>query len=93
MKKVGNICLDIFAVGILISLFAGGLSFLGYLAALLAGGEAAAGICAFVFQSYLPLAIRAASISTGVGIAGMYLTGQKALSVGREQDGESGKRD
>lgn len=81
MNKLSNYLLKIFAIGVLGCLFAGGLSFLGYLVALFIGGEAATALCAFVFKQYLPWVIRFTSIFAGIGLVGMYLSRQKALTV------------
>ena len=44
-KKISAVLKTIFGYGIMISLFAGGLTFFGYVAALIIGGDAAAAIC------------------------------------------------
>ena len=85
MKKMSDILLKIFAYGILISLFAGGLSLVGYLAGLFIGGESAENLCAWVFKRYLPWVIKATSIFTGIGLVGMYLSKQKALVATSEK--------
>lgn len=85
MKKIGDILLRIFAVGALSAVFAGGLSFVGYLAALMLGGEAAEALCAFIFKGYLPWVIRLTSAFTMCGLCGMYLTKRKALTADAQQ--------
>lgn len=79
MKKVSEILLKIFAYGIIACLFAGGLSLVGYLVALVIGGESATALCLWVFKTYLPWVIKATSIFTLFGLIGMYLSKQKAL--------------
>ena len=81
MKKFANILLSVFAWGIIACLFAGGLSLAGYLAGLVIGGESAELLCAGVFKTYLPWVIKATSAFTGIGLLGMYLSGQKALTA------------
>ena len=81
MKKASGILLKIFAYGMIACLFAGGASLLGYLAGLVIGGESAAALCAWVYKTYLPWVIRATSVLAGVGLIGMYLGRQKALTV------------
>lgn len=85
MKNLGDILLRVFAFGVLLSLFAGGLSFIGYLVALMLGGEKAEMLCVFIFKSYLPWVIKLTSIFTMCGLAGMYLTKRKALAANVEQ--------
>ncbi|MCQ2429219.1 MAG: hypothetical protein MJ192_02700 [Clostridia bacterium] len=84
MSKVSSVLLSVFAIGILICLFAGGLSLLGYAAAMIIGGDTAAAVCSFVLKSYLPVVIKTTSAVTGVGLIGMYLTKQKELTVNNE---------
>lgn len=81
MKKVNGVLLKIFAYGIIACLFAGGLSLVGYLVGLIIGGEAATNLCAWVFKTYLPWVIKATSVFTGIGLLGMYLSKQKALTA------------
>ena len=92
MKKVANVLLTIFGAGATLCLFAGGLSLIGYIVALCIGGETATALCAFIFKTYLPWVIQFTSIFTGIGLLGMYLTKQKALSVsGDKKDEKSDK--
>ncbi len=85
MKKLSDILLKIFAYGIIACLFAGGLSLIGYLVGLVIGGESATSLCAWVFKTYLPWVIKATSVFTGIGLIGMYLSKQKALTVSNEK--------
>ena len=89
MKKVSDVLLKIFAYGILVCLFAGGLSLVGYLAGLIIGGESAEKLCAWVFKTYLPWVIKATSVFTGIGLVGMYLSKQKALAMSSDKKGEN----
>lgn len=84
MKKISNILLRIFAYGITICLFAGGATFLGYVAALVIGGENATNLCVFLHKTFLPYVIQFTSIFTGIGLVGMYLSRVKALSISNE---------
>ncbi len=81
MKKVSEVLLKIFGYGMIVCLFAGGLSLVGYIVALFIGGEAATSLCGWIFKSYLPWVIIATSVFTGIGLIGMYFGKQKALSV------------
>ncbi|MBQ4651948.1 MAG: hypothetical protein IJB78_04460 [Oscillospiraceae bacterium] len=86
MKSVSNVLTRIYAYGIVVCLFAGGISLLGYIAALIIGGETATALCAWVFKSYLPWVIKFTSIFAGIGLVGMYLSKQKALTAKVEKD-------
>ena len=81
MKKYADILLKIFAYGIIACLFAGGLSRVGYAIGLVIGGETATSLCAWIFKTYLAWVIKATSLFTGIGLLGMYLSGQKALTA------------
>ena len=80
MKRISKVLLTIFSVGVLVTLFAGALAFLGYVIALIIGGEAATSICVFIYKEYFPWVIRICSICVGVGLIGMYLDKVKALT-------------
>ena len=85
MKKISNILLTIFSVGALLTLFAGALAFLGYVIAMIIGGETATQICSFIYKEYFPVVIRICSICVGCGLIGMYLQKKKALTVVTEE--------
>jgi len=87
MKKVSSIFLYIFAVGVILAVLAGALSLLGYVAAMIIGGETAANICNFIYSQYFPMVIRIGSISVGFGLLGMYLQKMKALSMNDQNNG------
>ena len=96
-KKAVSLMEKIFGWGILLTLLAGGLAFLGYLAALAAGGgENGAGmrISLFIQKQYFPAVIVCAVISAAAGLLGMYLNGAEGLSLKEKQDeGEGGGAD
>ena len=85
MKKFTDILLKIFAYGIVACLFAGGLSLLGYLVGMVLGPESAEPLCKWVFKTYLPWVIKITSVFTGIGLLGMYLSKQKALTATAEK--------
>ena len=82
MKKISNILLTIFAVGVILTLFAGGASVLGYIVAIIIGGETATAICATIYTVCFPWIIKVCSAAVGCGLIGMYLEKKKALTVG-----------
>lgn len=79
-KKLSNVLRTIFGYGIMISLFAGGLTFFGYAAALIIGGETAAAICAFLYKQIIPAVIYLAVSMVLLGLLAMYLNGEVALT-------------
>ena len=80
LKKISDICKLIFGYGIMIVLFAGGLTFFGYLAALCIGGETPAAICFVLYKKILPVIIYATSCLVLFGLVSMYLAGEKSLT-------------
>ena len=79
-KKLSNILKMIFGYGIMISLFAGGLTFFGYVAALIIGGKTATAICVFLYKSIIPVIIYLAVSMVLLGLVAMYLGGEVALT-------------
>ena len=85
LKKIASVLKIIFGYGILICLFAGGLTFFGYLAALIIGGETATVICAFIYDSIMPILFKASTILVLLGLVIMYLLGEKALTAEKKK--------
>ena len=82
-KKLSNVLKTIFGYGIMISLFVGGLTFFGFVAALIIGGETATAICAFLYKSIFPVVIYLAVSMVLLGLVAMYLNGEVALTTGK----------
>ena len=53
LKKISDVFKLIFGYGIMIVLFAGGLTFFGYVAALIIGGPTAESICTWIYKSFI----------------------------------------
>ena len=81
MKKISDILKKIFGYGIMITLFAGGLIFFGYVSALIIGGDTAAKICAFIADKYTPIMVYVTSVFVLLGLVAMYLGGEMALTA------------
>lgn len=84
LDKIAEIIAWIFGYGIMISLFVGGLSFFGYVVALIVGGETATQICNFIYKDVFPILIYATSVLVLLGLLKMYLKGETALSSGKK---------
>ena len=80
LKKVSDVCKLIFGYGIMIVLFAGGLTFFGYVIALIIGGETAEKMCTWIYKSFIPVIVIASTILILFGLVTMYLAGEKALT-------------
>ncbi len=89
MKKVAEVLNKIFGWGIFICLFAGGISFFGFLLALIiGGGDGGTGqaIAVFLQKQYFPIIIRTSSVMVILGLISMYLSGQEALSMKTDKE-------
>lgn len=84
-KKLSKILKTIFGYGVMIALFAGGLTFFGYVAALIIGGDVAAAICTFLYKQIIPAIIYLAVIMVLLGLLAMYLNGEKALTPEKKE--------
>ena len=82
LKKNAGVCKIIFGYGIMITLFAGGLTFFGYLAAFFIGGDVAALICEWIYNRIIPVIVKATTCLIIFGLLCMYLNGEKALTPG-----------
>lgn len=89
MKKVINrlaaICKNIFGYGIMITLFAGGFTFVGYLLAFLLGGDMAIIICEFIYKKLIPIIIYSTTVLILLGLFSMYLAGETALTTSNKK--------
>ena len=85
ISKLAAVLKTIFGYGIMISLFAGGLTFFGYLAALIIGGETATAICVFIYKTLFPIIIKISTIMVLLGLVTMYLSGEKALVADKKE--------
>lgn len=79
-KKISSVLKKIFGYGIMITLFAGGLTFFGYVAALIIGGDTAGAICSFIYDKFIPVIVYITSILVLLGLVAMYLNGEMALT-------------
>ncbi len=92
LKKISDVFKLIFGYGIMIVLFAGGLTFFGYLVALIIGGETATNICTWIYKSFIPVMIYASTILILFGLVTMYLAGEKALTPGKKHAKDEGEK-
>ena len=83
--KISALLKAVFGYGILVCLFSGGLTFFGYLFAIVVGGEIAAEICTFLYKAIFPFIITATSVLVIMGLACMYLNGEVALTVAKNK--------
>ena len=79
IKKLAEIFKLIFGYGIMITVFVGGMTFVGYLAALVIGGDIAVEICDFIYKKIIPVMSYAGTVLVLFGLFSMYLAGEFAL--------------
>lgn len=92
LKKISDVCKIIFGYGIMIVLFAGGLTFFGYMAALIIGGDTATAMCTWIYKSFIPVMIYASTILILFGLVTMYMAGEKALTPGKKAAQSEGEK-
>lgn len=92
LKKLSGIFKIIFGYGIEIVLFLGGLTFFGYLAAVIIGGETATNICTWISKSFTPVIIYASTILILFGLLTMYMAGEKALTPDKTNARHEGEK-
>ena len=88
MKKIADIIGYVYGTGIALCLFIGGLSFFGYLAALIIGGDTATEICVFIYKKIYPPLVYASSSFVLLGLVKTYFSGEKALSLSKRKKNE-----
>ncbi len=92
LKKISDVFKIIFGYGIEIVLFAGGLTFFGYMAALVIGGETATAMCTWIYKTFVPIIIKASTILILFGLVTMYLAGEKALTPDKRSAKAEGEK-
>lgn len=88
LNKVASVLKFIFGWGVMLSLFAGGLTFFGYLVALIiGGGEGGIGaeICRVISKEITPVITYVSTSCVLLGLLTMYLSGEQALTVGKKE--------
>ena len=80
IKKVSEYLKVVFGYGIMITLFVGGLTFFGYIVALIIGGDVAATICEVIYKQIIPVMIYVSTIMVLFGLVIMYMAGEFALA-------------
>lgn len=84
-KKISDLLRIVFGYGILIGLFAGGLSFFGYVVALIIGGDTATLICRVIYTDVFPIIVYGTTVMVLLGLLIMYLSGETALTVQKKR--------
>ena len=85
-KKVVDIMGYIYGTGVLLALFAGTLSVIGFVVAFSIGGETATEICVFIYKKFYPALFSFSSIVVLFGLVKMYVAGEKSLVPKKKQN-------
>ncbi len=83
-KKIVDVMSLIFAIGIFTSLMVSAFSFIGYLIAIIIGGDVASEICSVIYKSIYPILFTFTSCVVLFGLLKMYVAGEKALNNKRK---------
>jgi len=89
LKKIADFLKVIFGYSIMITLFVGGLTFFGYLIALIIGGDTAAVICEVIYKKIIPVMIYISTVTVLFGLLIMYLSGEKALTASNKKSSKN----
>lgn len=81
LKVISKILDYVYGWGIFVCLFVGGITFFGYVAAFIIGGETAALICNFIYKTVFKILIYGGNVIVLVGLLNMYIKNQKSLTV------------
>ncbi len=76
LLKIAGVMKIIFGYGIMICLLVGGLTFFGYAAAVIIGGDTAAAICAFISEKINPMLVLVSTSMILLGLISMYISGE-----------------
>lgn len=85
MKKISQMLYNLFGWGVYISVFAGALCFLGFVVALIMGGDTGAAIAVAIKSTCFPWLIKLTSVAVGLGLIGMYFGKEEALSIAADK--------
>lgn len=86
LKNISIVLDYIYGYGIMLCLFIGGLTFLGYIIAFFIGGEVATAICVFIYKKLFKYLIYASSVIVCLGLINMYIKKQKALNLDNKKE-------
>ena len=86
--KLVNVIKIIFGIGTVICLLVGGLSFFGYLAAIIIGGDTAASICKFIYKDMYPILVLISTSMIILGVIKLYICGEAKSSFGKSKKEE-----
>ena len=93
LVKISNVMKNIFGYGIMLTLFAGGFTFFGYLIALIIGGNTAILICDFIYKTIFPIIIYSSTSFVFLGLISMYLAGERSLVANKKNQKNNSNSD
>lgn len=81
MKRIENILLSIFSMGIIIAIAGGALIFLLFLTGLILGGDTAIYLSNLASKTLMPYFIKSGAIGVFAGLLTFYIHGKHELSI------------
>ena len=78
-QKIAKVLGTVYGIGIMLVLFFGALSFLGYVVAFIVSGETATAICTFIYKNAYPMLFFVSSAIVLLGLVKMYVAGEKSM--------------
>ena len=91
-KKIADVMALIYGIGIMIALLVGALSFFGYLAAIIIGGQTATDICVFIYKTVYPILFMFSSCVVLFGLLKMYIAGEKTMTPKKKNKAEKASK-
>ena len=85
-KKISKVMKMVFGYGVMIALFAGSLTFLGYVVAIIIGGDTGALIAEVIYKHIIPVIIYISTSMILLGLVSMYLAGEYALTSNKKKE-------
>ena len=91
-KRIYDVLNRIYGILMTVSFFAGGLPLIGFVVALIVGGETGANISTFLYKQYYPWVIILGSVAIVVGLIAMYVGKLEGLSIKKVSAEKSSKK-
>lgn len=80
-EKIYKVLKELYAITMSVAFFGGVLPLIPFIIAIIIGGPAGEAVALFLYKKYYPWVIALASIAVIIGLIGMYVSGQQALSA------------
>ncbi|MBO2517898.1 MAG: hypothetical protein CW338_11635 [Clostridiales bacterium] len=85
IEKTARVLKKIYGYGILAALFIGGATVVGYIAAMIIGGDTATAICTFIYKTLFKWLILGADVIVLIGLLAMYLSKETSMTLDKSR--------